>query len=112
MTHPQPPTLVQAVIPILFLIGLLFLNVLYFEDPLGGANQIALMITATLSGLIAWHNHVDWNHLQGKILSTIHSAMPAILILLLIGLPQLRQKRRISQIPHEQRCIFPGFCVL
>lgn len=85
MTHPQPLTLVQAVIPILFLIGLLFLNVLYFEDPLGGANQIALMITATLSGLIAWHNHVDWNHLQGKILSTIHSAMPAILILLLIG---------------------------
>ena len=74
-----------SITPILILIGFLFLNVIYFDDPLGGANQIALMITSTISGIIAGFHHVKWNTIQNKILSMINSAMPAILILLLIG---------------------------
>lgn len=81
----KSPSLFLSLVPILVLIGLLFLNVVYFEDPLGGANQIALMITAAVSGIIAAFNHVKWKTIQSKILHTIDSAMPAILILLLIG---------------------------
>lgn len=81
----KSPSLLLSVTPILVLIGFLFLNVIYFDDPLGGANQIALMITATISGIIAGTHHVKWKTIQSKILSMINSAMPAILILLLIG---------------------------
>ncbi len=81
----KSPSLLLSVTPILVLIGLLFLNVVYFDDPLGGANQIALMITATVSGIIAVFHHVKWETIQKKILGMIDSAMPAILILLLIG---------------------------
>lgn len=81
----KSPSLLLSVTPILVLIGLLFLNVIYFDDPLGGANQIALMITATVSGIIAVFHHVKWETIQKKILGMIDSAMPAILILLLIG---------------------------
>lgn len=81
----KSPSLLLSVTPILVLIGLLFLNVIYFDDPLGGANQIALMITATVSGIIAVFHRVKWETIQKKILGMIDSAMPAILILLLIG---------------------------
>lgn len=81
----KSPSLLLSVTPILVLIGFLFLNVIYFDDPLGGANQIALMITATISGIIAGTHHVKWKTIQSKILNMINSAMPAILILLLIG---------------------------
>ena len=81
----KSPSLLLSVTPIFVLIGFLFLNVIYFDDPLGGANQIALMITATISGIIAGVHHVKWKTIQSKILSMINSAMPAILILLLIG---------------------------
>ena len=81
----KSPSLLLSVTPILVLIGFLFLNVIYFDDPLGGANQIALMITATISGIIAGAHHVKWKTIQSKILNMINSAMPAILILLLIG---------------------------
>lgn len=81
----KSPSLLLSVTPIFVLIGLLFLNVIYFDDPLGGANQIALMITATVSGIIAVFHHVKWETIQKKILGMIDSAMPAILILLLIG---------------------------
>ena len=81
----KSPSLLLSVTPILVLIGLLFLNVVYFDDPLGGANQIALMITATVSGIIAVFHHVKCETIQKKILGMIDSAMPAILILLLIG---------------------------
>ena len=81
----KSPSLLLSITPILILIGFLFLNVIYFDDPLGGASQIALMITSTISGIIAGFHHVKWNTIQNKILSMINSAMPAILILLLIG---------------------------
>ena len=81
----KSPSLLLSITPILILIGFLFLNVIYFDDLLVGANQIALMITSTISGIIAGFHHVKWNTIQNKILSMINSAMPAILILLLIG---------------------------
>lgn len=78
-------SLLTALFPILVLIGMLTLNVLLFEDTLGGANQIALLIAAAIAGVIAFRLGHLWEDVRKKVVSTIGSAMPSILILLLIG---------------------------
>lgn len=85
MSTKREASLVAAIVPILFLIGMLTLNVLLFEDTLSGANQIALLLAAALAGIIAFRLGFDWLEIRKKIVSTIGSAMPSILILLLIG---------------------------
>lgn len=77
--------LITALLPILVLIVLLTSNVFLFEDTLAGANQIALLLAAALAGIISIWLGLPWNKIREKIVSTIGSAMPSILILLLIG---------------------------
>ncbi len=80
------PTLLQAFIPILCLILLLTLNVIFFgEDTLSGANQIALLLAAAVAGVIAVRLKVSYAYVSTQMVKSIASAMPAILILLLIG---------------------------
>ncbi|RLD33572.1 MAG: Na+/H+ antiporter NhaC [Bacteroidetes bacterium] len=81
----RQPTLLEAIIPIVFLIVLLSLNVLLFEDTLEGSNQIALMTAAALAGIIGLRMGHNWTAMRKQIVKTISTAMPAILILLLIG---------------------------
>lgn len=64
---------------------LLSLNVLFFDDPLSGSNQIALLLAATIAGIIVRRNGQKWEVTSEKVVHTIGSAMPAMLILLLIG---------------------------
>jgi Na+:H+ antiporter, NhaC family len=78
-------SMTEALLPIAVLIVLLTFNVFLFEDTLGGANQIALLLAASLAGIIAIRSGISWNKIREKIVSTIGSAMPSILILLLIG---------------------------
>lgn len=78
-------SLFEALIPILILIFLLTLNVIFFDDPLSGSNQIALILSAAVAGLIAMNLGYHWESVRVKVVSTIGSAMPSILILLLIG---------------------------
>ncbi len=78
-------TLLAALIPILVLIGLITLNVVLFEDTLSGPNQIALLLSASVAGLIAVRLGHNWTRIRDKVVSTIGSAMPSILILFLIG---------------------------
>ena len=84
-TQTKVPSLIQAILPLIVLIALLSFNVSYFDDPLGGSNQIALIIAASICSILPLFNHVSWHEIQRKILQTINSAMTAILILLLIG---------------------------
>jgi len=85
MTTKKEASLLMALLPIIVLILLLTLNVLLFEDTLGGANQIALMLSAAIAGIIAYRLGFSWTTVKKKIVATIGSAMPSILILLLIG---------------------------
>ena len=78
-------SLITALLPILILIILLTLNVLLFEDTLAGSNQLALMVAASVAGLISVRLGMKWIRIREKIVTTIGSAMPSILILLLIG---------------------------
>ena len=65
---------------------MLSLNVFFFgEDTLSGANQIALLLAAAIAGVIAIRLKLKWPQILGQIVKSIGSAMPAILILLLIG---------------------------
>ncbi|MFA7491722.1 MAG: sodium:proton antiporter, partial [Mariniphaga sp.] len=78
-------SLLEALIPIVVLIGLLTANVFLFDDTLSGANQTTLLLSAALAGILAIRLGFTWNRIRDKIVSTIGSAMPSILILLLIG---------------------------
>lgn len=87
MSEYKKPSLIQSLLPILLLVGLLGLNVLsvYGDNALGGANQIALLFAATLAGFIAIYNGYSWKDILNGITKSITSALPALIILLLIG---------------------------
>jgi len=82
----REPRLLEALIPIVLLIILLTFNVKFFGDEtLSGANQIALVLSATVAGLIAVRLGHNWKSIRSTIVKSIGSAMPSILILFLIG---------------------------
>ncbi len=82
----KKPNLLQALIPIAVLITLLVLNVTYFGDhTLDGANQFALILASAVAGIIAITLGVKWSHIRESMVKSISSAMPSILILLMIG---------------------------
>jgi len=82
----KSPSLLQAFIPIVFLIALLSINVyLFSDDATYGPNQIALLLSAGVGALIATKIGYSWEHTLNGIVKSISSAMSAILILLLIG---------------------------
>ncbi len=81
----KEPTLYEALIPIILLVILLAANAFVFDDTLAGSNQIALLLAATAGVIIVRKNGMFWEEISGKIVNAIGSAMPAMLILLLIG---------------------------
>lgn len=88
MTKPHKKAgLGEAMIPIVFLIVLLVINIRIFgTDSLSGSNQMVLILSSFVAALIAvFRLGIDWGHLQGGIVRSIGAAMPSILILLLIG---------------------------
>jgi len=86
MTQKTSYSLGLAFVPILILIGLLTLNVIFFgDDTLAGSNQIALLVSAGIVGLIAHKKNIAWSTIKKGITKSIDTAMPALLILLLIG---------------------------
>ena len=86
MTQPKKATMTQAMIPILLLIFLLSANVIVFgSSSTEGPNQIALVLSAFVAGLIAWRSGKKWDEVEEHMLKSINSAMTAMLILMIIG---------------------------
>lgn len=86
MTEKKIPHFLIALLPIVALVGLLYLNVtIYGEDATYGPNQIALLLAAGVATLIGFSLKYTWEELQKGIVKSIKSALPAIIILLLIG---------------------------
>lgn len=80
------PTLFAALIPVIFLTALISINVFIFgDDSLAGSNQIVLILSAAVAGIVAFLHGNTWDDLLNGIVKSIGSAMSAILILLLIG---------------------------
>ncbi len=86
VTEKKPVTLLAALLPIILLVGLLAVNVLYYGDnALSGANQMALLLSAAIASVVGMYFGFSWEELQRGIVKSIKSALPAILILLIIG---------------------------
>ena len=82
----KTPSMLQSLLPLAVLILLLTLNVKFFrDDTLSGANQIALILAAAVAGIIAVALGHKWLDIRDKVIKGIGTAMPAILILFLIG---------------------------
>ena len=83
---PLKPTILQALLPILFLIVALFINVRIFGDAaLDGSNQIILMLSAGVASIVALRLGYKWKKIRTSIVKSISSALSSIIILLLIG---------------------------
>ena len=86
MPNNKTPTLLDALIPILVLIIMLSFSVyLYGDDSSYGANQIALILSASIGIIIGMKNGYTWKEIESGIVKGIGVAMGAILILLAVG---------------------------
>ena len=82
----QKTSLFTAFLPILFLVSLLGLNIYFFgEDASSGPNQIALLMGAAVAILFGFRVGFSWKRMQKGMIRSIKSALPAVLILLMIG---------------------------
>ncbi|PWJ45058.1 Na+/H+ antiporter NhaC [Sediminitomix flava] len=80
------PTIWEALVPILFLIGALILNFSLFGDAgLDGSIQTILILATAITGLVGARLGIKWDQMIEGMVNTISSAMPSILILLFIG---------------------------
>jgi Na+:H+ antiporter, NhaC family len=82
----RPPSLVQALVPVAFLVFLLGSSVYLFGDASSaGPNQIALILAAGVGIILGLANGATWKQLEQGIVHGISLAMGAILILLVVG---------------------------
>lgn len=82
----EEPSLILSLIPLAALILLLALNVSVFgDDTLSFSNQIALLIAAGIAGLVGRSKKVSFLELMKGANENISQAVPALLVLLLIG---------------------------
>ena len=82
----REPSIAQALVPVVFLIGLLASSVYLFGDGSSlGPNQIALILSAGVGIIIGLLNGYHWKELEQGIVRSISIAMGAILILLVVG---------------------------
>jgi len=82
----KEPTLVDALIPMIFLIVLLSLAVYLFGDNASwGPNQIALTFSALVAAFIGLKNRYTWDEMAHGVVKSISQALPAIFILLAVG---------------------------
>ena len=82
----RQPSLVDAIIPSLALIGLLALSYWFYGDAASsGPNQVALLFCGLIAAGIAFKNGMDWDGLRKAVVDGIATGLPAILILLAVG---------------------------
>ncbi len=83
--HPEIPLFVAS-IPLSILVALLSLNVFIFGgDAVSGSNQVILMFSAAITTAIASFYNVSWKEIESGITQSLKIALPAMLILLMVG---------------------------
>ena len=82
----RPPTLLDALLPIVVLIGLIALTIgLFGVSATDGPLQVALLLSAAFASLIAFKNGYKVEEVADAIVEGVSSAMSAIFILLAVG---------------------------
>jgi Na+:H+ antiporter, NhaC family len=83
---PRPPSLFDALLPIVVLIGLLALTIAFFGiDATNGPLQVALLLSAAFASLIAFKNGYTVAAIRDATVGGVTTAMSAIFILLAVG---------------------------
>jgi Na+:H+ antiporter, NhaC family len=75
------PSLVLSVVPVLFLVAALAVTIVWLKQP----PHIPLILATAMAGLVAYATGHTWRDLLGGITRGITIALPACLILLVIG---------------------------
>ncbi len=84
--QPKPPTMLDALIPVISRVLMLALSVYLFgSDSSSGPNQIVLTLGAAIASIVAMQNGHRWADVLKAIIAGISTAMAAILILLSVG---------------------------
>jgi Na+:H+ antiporter, NhaC family len=84
--QPRPPSLLDALLPIVVLIGLLALTIAFFGiDATNGPLQVALLLSAAFASLIAFKNGYTVAAIRDATVGGVTTAMSAIFILLAVG---------------------------
>src|SRR5688572_2774296 len=82
----RPPSLLDAVIPVVGLIVSIGLTIYLFgTDATGGPLQVALMVSAVIAGLVAFKNGFSVGVVRDAAVGGISSGMSALFILLAVG---------------------------
>jgi len=82
----REPSLLDALIPLVFMIVLLALSIVLFGlDAALGPLQVALFMSAVVAAVVAHKNGHSWERLGEEIVKGISLAMSAIMILLMVG---------------------------
>jgi NhaC family Na+:H+ antiporter len=82
----REPSLLDALIPLIFMIVLLSASIILFGiDAAAGPLQVALLMSGVVAGVVAHKNGHSWERLGEEIVKGISLAMSAILILLMVG---------------------------
>lgn len=83
----RQPSILLSFTPFVILIALVVFVIRYFgADALGGASQLALLLSTGVVIVIAMTVcHVPWKKIENAIADNLHNVSPAIIILLLIG---------------------------
>ena len=82
----RPPSLVDALIPLIFMIVMLTWSIILFGiDAAVGPLQVALLMSAVVAAAVAHKNGHSWERLGEEVVKGISLAMGAILILLMVG---------------------------
>ena len=87
IVHNKELSLLEAVIPIIALIIMLFFNVFYVfgDDALSGSNQFVLLMGAAVAAIVGLRNKVSFDKMIEEVAENLKSTSGAILILLMVG---------------------------
>ena len=80
----KSPSLLDAILPVLFLMILLVSFAIVYEDE-STPNQVALIFAAAFAPFIGIKNGYSWKEMEQGMIETIKVSMQAILILLTVG---------------------------
>ena len=82
----KEPSLIQALIPVLMLIVMMWASVRLFGDgSSSGPNQMALLLAAAAAVLLGLRNGYTWEELQDGMIKGVSLSMGAIFILFTVG---------------------------
>jgi NhaC family Na+:H+ antiporter len=83
----KKPSLLFSLIPVIFLVALLIINVLIFKDESSyGLNQVALLLGALVAGFISFLKYdIKFTDIEEGINKATSNALSAMIILIVIG---------------------------